>query len=78
MAKCYKLRYIHKIMLFFKFQRGGSTPNLVVLDNIGSFINDLDNIGSFINDKNSLCIQYTICIVLDNIGSFINDQNCKT
>ena len=26
MAKCYKLRYINKIMLFFEFQKGGFDP----------------------------------------------------
>ena len=24
MAKCYKLRYVNKTMLFFEFQKGGS------------------------------------------------------
>ena len=26
MAKCHKLRYINKIMLFFEFQKGGFEP----------------------------------------------------
>ena len=30
-AKCYKPRYINKIMLFFEFQKGGLTPETPLL-----------------------------------------------